>query len=118
MWNQFFCHRKPRWRMPNTSPEPARRAPADPGPEQVIRTRLLRWLAELKIQPGIVGEFDDSALMQAFGQSGTGVFIAPSVIADEVMRQFDVELIVEKRSDSADRFMPLPSSADPPPRHR
>lgn len=64
-----------------------------PGPETVIRTRLLRWLAELKIQPRIVGEFDDSALMQAFGQSGTGVFIAPSVIADEVMRQFDVELI-------------------------
>lgn len=31
--------------------------------------------------------------MQAFGQSGIGVFIAPSVIAKEVMRQFDVELI-------------------------
>ena len=64
-----------------------------PGPETVIRSRLLRWLAEQKIQPRIVGEFDDSALMQAFGQSGIGVFIAPSVIAQEVMRQFDVELI-------------------------
>ena len=64
-----------------------------PGPETVLRSRLLRWLAEQHIQPRIVGEFDDSALMQAFGQSGTGVFIAPSVIADEVIRQFDVELI-------------------------
>jgi len=64
-----------------------------PGPETVLRSRLLRWLAEQQIQPRIVGEFDDSALMQAFGQSGIGVFIAPSVIAQEVMRQFDVELI-------------------------
>ena len=31
--------------------------------------------------------------MQAFGHSGIGVFIAPSVIAEEVMRQFNVELI-------------------------
>lgn len=64
-----------------------------PGPETVIRSRLLRWLAEQNIQPRIVGEFDDSALMQAFGQSGIGVFIAPSVITQEVMRQFDVKLI-------------------------
>ena len=64
-----------------------------PGPETMLRSRLLRWLAEQQIQPRIVGEFDDSALMQAFGQSGIGVFIAPSVIAQEVIRQFDVELI-------------------------
>ena len=32
------------------------------------------------MQPRIIGEFDDSALMQAFGQSGSGLFIAPSVI--------------------------------------
>jgi len=54
---------------------------------------LQRWFAEQQIQPRIVGEFDDSALMQAFGQSGSGIFIGPSVIADEVKRQCDVELI-------------------------
>ena len=52
-----------------------------PGQETVVRSRLLRWLAEQQIQPRIVGEFDDSALMQAFGQSGSGIFIGPSVIA-------------------------------------
>jgi LysR family transcriptional activator of nhaA len=64
-----------------------------PGPETVVRSRLQRWFAEQQIQPRIVGEFDDSALMQAFGQSGSGIFIGPSVIADEVIRQYGVELI-------------------------
>ncbi len=64
-----------------------------PGAETVVRSRLQRWFAEQQIQPRIVGEFDDSALMQAFGQSGSGIFIGPSVIADEVKRQYGVELI-------------------------
>ncbi|KAB0484331.1 transcriptional regulator, LysR family [Pseudomonas reinekei] len=64
-----------------------------PGPETVVRSRLQRWFAEQQIQPQIIGEFDDSALMQAFGQSGSGIFIGPSVIADEVKRQCGVEVI-------------------------
>ncbi|MGV8920661.1 MAG: transcriptional activator NhaR [Pseudomonas sp.] len=64
-----------------------------PGQETVVRSRLTRWFSELKIQPRIVGEFDDSALMKAFGQSGSGIFIAPSVIADEVQKQFGVQMI-------------------------
>ena len=64
-----------------------------PGQETVVRSRLLRWFAEQQIQPRIVGEFDDSALMQAFGQSGSGIFIGPSVIADEVCRQYGVERV-------------------------
>nr|WP_314482530.1 transcriptional activator NhaR [uncultured Pseudomonas sp.] len=64
-----------------------------PGQETVLRSRLLRWLGEQHIQPRIVGEFDDSALMQAFGQSGSGIFVAPSVIAEEVCRQYGVQLI-------------------------
>ena len=53
----------------------------------------MRWFGEQQLQPRIVGEFDDSALMKAFGQSGIGVFIAPSVIADEVRHQYGVEVI-------------------------
>lgn len=64
-----------------------------PGQETVVRSRLQRWFGEQQIRPRIVGEFDDSALMQAFGQSGSGIFIAPSVIADEVIKQYSVELI-------------------------
>jgi LysR family transcriptional activator of nhaA len=64
-----------------------------PGENAMVRGRLMRWFGEQQIQPRIVGEFDDSALMKAFGQSGIGIFVAPSVIADEVRRQFGVEVI-------------------------
>ena len=64
-----------------------------PGENTIVRGRLMRWFSEQQIRPRIVGEFDDSALMKAFGQSGIGVFIAPSVIADEVRRQYGVESI-------------------------
>ena len=39
----------------------------------------------------MVGEFDDSAMMKAFGQSGAGVFFAPSVIAQQVCDQYGVK---------------------------
>ena len=61
-----------------------------PGEMTVVRSRLQRWLDGLHIYPRIVGEFDDSALMKAFGQTGTGVFIAPTPITDEVEKQYGV----------------------------
>jgi LysR family transcriptional activator of nhaA len=38
----------------------------------------------------VVGEFDDSAMMKAFGHSGAGVFFAPTVIATQVCSQYNV----------------------------
>jgi LysR family transcriptional activator of nhaA len=64
-----------------------------PSQETVVRSRLMRWFAQQDIRPRIVGEFDDSALMKAFGKSGSGIFIAPSVISDEVQAQYGVEWI-------------------------
>ena len=43
--------------------------------------------------PRIVGEFDDSALMKAFGQAGVGVFVVPTAIAEEVVSQYDVQIL-------------------------
>lgn len=64
-----------------------------PGQDSVVGSRLTRWFGEQRVLPRIVGEFDDSALMQAFGQSGSGIFIAPSVIAEEVIKQYGVQLL-------------------------
>ncbi len=74
-----------------------------PGENSNVRGRLMRWFGEQQIQPRIVGEFDDSALMKAFGQSGIGIFIAPSIIADEVQRQYGVKLIGQT-DDVTERF--------------
>lgn len=61
-----------------------------PGADTSLRKKLMHWLDSQKIRPIIVGEFDDSALMKAFGQAGIGIFTAPSMIDDEVQRQFNV----------------------------
>ena len=64
-----------------------------PGEMTVVYSRLLKWFDKLHIHPRIVGEFDDSALMKAFGQGGAGVFIAPTPIAAEVEKQYGVVVI-------------------------
>ena len=64
-----------------------------PGEMTMVRGSLIQWFDQLHVQPEIVGEFDDSALMKAFGQAGAGVFIVPTAIATEVQKQYGVEEI-------------------------
>lgn len=64
-----------------------------PGEDSALRSKLMHWLSTQQLHPRIAGEFDDSALMSAFGQAGAGFFAAPSSIADMVMRQYDVCLV-------------------------
>ncbi|MCA1978897.1 MAG: transcriptional activator NhaR [Thiobacillus sp.] len=61
-----------------------------PGEDSALRVPLLRWLEKQGVAARIVGEFDDSALMSAFGQAGAGVFPAPLTVAPAVMRQYGV----------------------------
>jgi LysR family transcriptional activator of nhaA len=61
-----------------------------PSEMTVVQSRLLKWFDKIHIYPRIVGEFDDSALMKAFGRAGAGVFIAPTPIAAEVEKQYSV----------------------------
>jgi LysR family transcriptional activator of nhaA len=66
-----------------------------PGEDVAHRGALLQWFERMRIRPAIVAEFDDSALMKAFGQAGDGVFAAPTTIADYVCRQYGVRLLGE-----------------------
>lgn len=58
-----------------------------------VRRALDQWLDGQGIRPLVVGEFDDSALMQVFGGAGAGIFAAPSVIDAEVRREHGVAAI-------------------------
>jgi LysR family transcriptional activator of nhaA len=55
-----------------------------------LRRAIDEWLDRLELQPDVVGEFADSALLKAFGQAGSGAFAAPTVVAEEVARQYGV----------------------------
>lgn len=90
----FFAAHKLAARYRRRFPQSLREAPVlMPAVNTALRGALNQWLDQQDIRPHIVGEFEDSALMNAFGQAGVGVFIAPSVIEREVTRQYDVTVV-------------------------
>jgi len=64
-----------------------------PTPNSSIRRAFGRWLEVKGLQPRVVGEFEDGALMKAFGETGAGLFPAPLIIADDLERQYGVECL-------------------------
>lgn len=64
-----------------------------PTDNTTLRRSLDQWLENEAIRPLVVGEFEDSALMKVFAQSGVGLFAAPSAIESEVRRQYRVQVV-------------------------
>ena len=64
-----------------------------PTDNTTLRRSLDQWFDAEGIRPLVVGEFEDSALLKVFGQTGAGLFAAPSVIEAEVRRQYGVQII-------------------------
>jgi LysR family transcriptional regulator, transcriptional activator of nhaA len=64
-----------------------------PGEDSALRVPTIRWLERKGVNPYVVGEFDDSALMKSFGQAGAGAFPAPAVIAEDVTSRYQVQLL-------------------------
>lgn len=64
-----------------------------PGEDAAVRPRLMQWFEARRLRPRIVGEYDDSALLMAFGQAGAGLFVAPTAITGYVVEQFGVAAI-------------------------
>jgi LysR family transcriptional regulator, transcriptional activator of nhaA len=63
------------------------------GSTSAMRQRLELWLAEHGLRPRLVGEFDDAALMLAFGREGQGVFMSPTVLEAETCAQHGVKVL-------------------------
>jgi LysR family transcriptional regulator, transcriptional activator of nhaA len=53
-----------------------------------IRRALDEWFDAQGITPRLVAEFEDSALMKAFGQAGDGIFPSPAAISKEVEQMY------------------------------
>ena len=64
-----------------------------PGGSSSVRPQFDAWLEREGLHPRVVGEFGDGALMKAFGRQGRGVFLSPSVVEDETVRQYGVQVI-------------------------
>ena len=64
-----------------------------PGEDSAVRGKLVRWLDKHRIRPRILGEFDDSALMQAFAQAGKGLCVAPLVMEQEIVTRYGLQTV-------------------------
>jgi LysR family transcriptional regulator, transcriptional activator of nhaA len=60
-----------------------------------LRRAVDRWFETWGVDPQIVAEFDDSALLKEFGFAGAGVMPVPSVVLTEVKQQYGVDAIAE-----------------------
>lgn len=60
-----------------------------------LRRSLESWLDANGLHPLIRAEFDDSALLEVFGEAGEGLFAAPFVLKNEICRQHAVEIVGE-----------------------
>lgn len=58
-----------------------------PTDNTALRRNLDFWFESNGIRPVIIGEFEDYALLRAFGESGAGVFPLPSVVAPQIRSQ-------------------------------
>lgn len=71
--------------------------------------QLTRWFSEKGVRVRLKAEIDDSALIKVFGRQGLGVFAAPTAVADEVCRQYNV-VCIGAVDDVADRFFAMTRS--------
>jgi len=64
-----------------------------PAAGTAVRRALDGWLEGHGIHPVVAGEFDDGALMKAFGERGLGVFAVPRIIEAEVKETHGVSVL-------------------------
>jgi LysR family transcriptional regulator, transcriptional activator of nhaA len=53
-----------------------------------LRHALDKWFDDHGLRPHIVGEFEDSALMNVFGQDGYGIFPGPAFIENDIKAHY------------------------------
>ena len=77
-----------------------------PTDHTAVRRSLDIWMEDREVFPEIVAEFEDSALLKVFGQNGEGIFPIPTVIEEQIKRQFGVQL-VGRIPDVLDKFFAI-----------
>jgi LysR family transcriptional activator of nhaA len=73
------------------------------GASSAMRQRLDVWLGKHRLRPRTVGEFDDAALMKAFGSEGRGIFMSPTVLEAETCAQYGVA-VLGRSADLVEEF--------------
>jgi LysR family transcriptional activator of nhaA len=62
-----------------------------PSTHAAMRGLLERWFEQQGLQPQVVGEFQDSALLKTFGAAGLGLFPAMALVQEELQTRYGVK---------------------------
>jgi LysR family transcriptional activator of nhaA len=88
-----------------------------PMKNSTFRQILDQWFETHAIRPRILGEFQDTALLTTFGQTGNGIFAAPLAIEREIQKRYRVaklgeldDRIAEYYAISAERKIKHPAA--------
>ena len=66
-----------------------------PADGTLMRRSVDKWMSESELQPEVIGEMDDTALMKVFAEAGVGFIPAPLAIKTEIENQFGLRLLME-----------------------
>ncbi|MEZ5542424.1 MAG: transcriptional activator NhaR [Pseudomonadota bacterium] len=90
----FFATRKTARRYAARFPQSLDGAPMlMPTASSALRRLLELWFERQQLKPRVVAEFEDRALMKAFGEANAGVFTSPTAVEDDVIAKYGVQVI-------------------------
>ena len=64
-----------------------------PTTTSALRRSLDLWFERIEIRPLVVAEFEDRALMKAFGEAAAGIFTSPTAVEEDVLDKYAVSVI-------------------------
>ena len=64
-----------------------------PTSSSASRRSLEYWFEQHDLHPNIVAEFEDRALMKAFGEAAAGIFTAPTAVEEDILSKYGVKVI-------------------------
>lgn len=64
-----------------------------PTPSLALRRSLDQWFDREGLSLNVRAEIEDSALLKTFGGAGVGLFVAPTLVEEEIRRQYRVEML-------------------------
>jgi LysR family transcriptional activator of nhaA len=74
-----------------------------PTASSALRRMLEHWFERQGIKPMVVAEFEDRALMKAFGEANAGIFTTPTAVEDDVIAKYGVR-VIGRTDDIKERF--------------
>ncbi len=77
-----------------------------PTRSSALRRALELWFERRNVAPSVVAEFEDRALMKAFGEAAAGIFTSPTAVERDVLEKYAVK-VVGRTDEVKERFFAI-----------